>query len=279
MGKLVEKLHQISQATGSTIGFLGGRASAQKPRPDAILVRVDVTDTAVAEAALANGADALIVVDWAPATGLGAMKSIVGGKGVVWGADLAAASGSQSGLLKELTEAGAAFAVLDASASARLLFEDADKPDRKLDLVGGVEMPSSELGLLLVRAQSLLPVQVGLLRPDIGAREVERMSVGEYARLRLVVESLRFPMLLSLQAAPAEADVATLVHLGIAGVVLPGQAADPQQLGAQIKALRETLEKTPTPKEDRENILISGLMPAAQQPGAPAQPEREPEHE
>ncbi len=167
------------------------------------------------------------------------------------------------------------FAVLDSSASARLLFADV----KKLDLVGAVEIPSSELGLLLVRGQSLLPVQAGLLRPEMGAGELTRLSVAEYARLRLVVESLRFPMLLALNAPPAEDDVTTLVHLGIDGIVLPGQAENPQQLGAQVKALRETLEKTPTPKEDRESVLLAGLMAAPRQGEAPGQPEREPEHE
>jgi hypothetical protein len=104
------------------------------------------------------------------------------------------------------------------------------------------------------------------------------MTVAEYARLRLVIESLRFPMLLTIQAEPEADDVKTLVHLGIAGLVLQGQGTSAQQFGAQVKALRETLEKTPTPKEDRENVLLAGLMPA--QPGmAPTQPQREPEHQ
>ena len=93
-----------------------------------------------------------------------------------------------------------------------------------------------------------------------------------------MVESLRFPVLLSLNAVPADEDVATLVHLGIDGLVLPGQAANPQQLGAQVKALREALEKTPTPKEEHENVFIAGLMPTVPRE-TPAQPEREPEHQ
>lgn len=277
MGKLVDKLRSIGQTGGSGFGFLGGRTPARKPRPEAIFVRLDVADTAVADAALAGGADGLILSNWTPTIGLGQMKGVLAGspaKEAIWGVDLGAAAGASKGLLHELADAGAAFAVLDSSASARLLFEDVEK----LDLVGGVEIPSSELGLLLVRGQSLLPVKAGLLQPEMGAGELARLTVAEYARLRLVVESLRFPVLFSLNAAPADEDVATLVHLGIDGLVLPGQAANSQQLGAQVKALREALEKTPTPKEDQENVFIAGLMPTAPRE-APAQPEREPEHQ
>lgn len=275
MGKLVDKLRSVGQSGGSGFGFLGGRTPARKSRPEAIFVRLDVAETAVAEAALGGGADGLILSNWTPTTGLGQMKTVLtssSAKEAIWGVDLGAAAGAQKGLLKELADAGAAFAVLDSSASARLLFADVEK----LDLVGAVEIPSSELGLLLVRGQSLLPVQAGLLRPEMGAGELARLTVAEYARLRLVVESLRFPMLLALNAAPADEDVATLVQLGIDGLVLPGQAADPHQLGAQVKALREALEKTPTPKAERENVSLAGLIPSAPHE-TPGEPEREPE--
>jgi hypothetical protein len=277
MGKLVEKLHQVSQATGTTIGFLGGRAPAQKPRPAALLVALDVAETALAEAALKAGADGLILTNWTPSGGLGGLKSVLAPKEVVWGVELAAA-GTDADVLKRAAEAGAAFAILDPSAPARSLFGEIEK----FDLVAGVEMPTSELGLVLIRSQGLLPAQVGLLRPEMAQRDVARMTVADYARLRVVVESLRFPVLLALQAAPDEQDVSTLVHLGIAGLVLKGQGVSAQQLGAQVQALRETLEKTPTPKEDREGVSLAGLMPAPPQaaPGRPQrEPEREPEHE
>jgi len=274
MGKLVDKLHKVSQGAGSTLGFLGGRAPAQKPRPAALLVSVDVDDAAVAEAAVKSGADGLILANWTPQAGLGGMKSLLETKDLVWGIDLAGATGAADGLLKRAADAGAGFALLDPGSSARLLFEEIEK----FDLVGAIEMPTSELGLLLIRGQSLLPVQVGLLQPEIAPREVARMTVADYTRLRLVIESLRVPMLLTLQTAPEAEDVKTLVHLGIAGVVLKGQGAAAQTFGAQVKALRETLEKTPAPKEDRENVLISGLMPMPQ-PATPGQPQREPERE
>jgi hypothetical protein len=274
MGKLVDKLRQVSQATGTSIGFLGGRGPTQKPRPAALVVSVDIADAAVAEAAVKNGADALILADWTPQAALGAMKSLLGTKDLVWGIDLAAAPGADAGLLTRAAEAGAGFALLDPNAAARLLFEEIEK----FDLVGAIEMPTSELGLLLIRGQSLLPAQVGLLRPEISPRDVARMTVADYVRLRLVIESLRFPMLLTLQAAPEAEDVKTLVHLGIAGLLLKGQGATAQQFGAQVKALRETLEKTPTPKEERESVLLPGLMPTPQQ-ATPSHPQREPERE
>jgi hypothetical protein len=273
MGKLVDKLHRVSQGAGATFGFLGGRSPAQKPRPAALLVSVDVADAAVAEAALKNGADGLILTNWTPQAGLGAMKSLLEAKDLVWGVDLTASAGD-AGVLKGAAETGAGFALLGPGGSARILFEEVDK----FDLIGAIEMPTSELGLLLIRGQNLLPVQVGLLQPEIAPREVARMTVADYARLRLVIESLRFPVLLALQTAPEVDDVKTLVHLGVAGVVLKGQGAAAQTFGAQVKTLRETLEKTPAPKEDRENVLISGLMPMPQ-PATPGQPPREPERD
>jgi hypothetical protein len=275
MGKLVDKLHQVSQATASGIGFLGGRAPAQKPRPAALFVVLGAGETAAAEAAAKNGVDGIFLTGWTPGADMGALKSALGATTAIWGVELAGDTALGAGALKRLTEQGASFAIVQSSAAARVLFEEVEK----FDLAASIDLPRDDLGLLLIRGQGLLPVQVGVLRTDLGAKDIARLSVAEYARLRLAVESLRFPMLLTLKEAPDEADVTTLVHLGVAGLLLSGQGVGASQLGAQVKALRETLEKTPTPREERANVLLGGLLPTAGQVAAPGQPQREPERE
>jgi hypothetical protein len=275
MGKLVDKLHQIGQAAGSGIGFLGGRAPAQKPRPAALFVALGVGETAAAEAAAKNGADGVFLTGWTPGADLGAVKSALGATTAIWGVELAGDMVIAPEALKRLAEQGASFAVVQPSSAARVLFEEIEK----FDLAATIELPRDDLGLLLIRGQGLLPVQVGMLRADLGAKDIARLSVAGYARLRLEIESLRFPMLLTLKEAPEDADVKTLVHLGIAGLVLSGQGIGASQLGAQVKTLREALEKTPTPREERANVLLGGLLSATGQAPAPGQPQREPERE
>jgi hypothetical protein len=275
MGKLVDKLHEVSQTTGSGIGFLGGRGPTHKPRPAALFVALGAGDAAAAEAATKSGVDGLFITGWSPGADLSAIKPTLDSKGVVWGVELSADAAAGKDALKSLAEAGASFAVIEPMASARVLFEEVEK----FDLVAAMQVPQDDLGLLLVRTQSLLPAQVGLLRADLATRDLARLSIGDYARLRTVVESVRFPMLVTLKEAPESGDVSTLVHLGVAGLVLSGRGASAQQLGADVKALRETLEKTPLPREERDNILLSGFMPTPGQAGAPGQPHREPERE
>jgi hypothetical protein len=98
------------------------------------------------------------------------------------------------------------------------------------------------------------------------------MTVAEYTRLKLVVESLRFPVLATLDGAPEMRSVPVLARLGFAGLVLPGAGVGPEALGAQVTALREELERTPITHEGSESALLGGLV--GMQGGA-AEPQRE----
>jgi len=111
--------------------------------------------------------------------------------------------------------------------------------------------------LLLVRGQSLAPAQLGLLNTGLGSTEIARMSVADFARMRLVVESLRFPALISLKEAVAAEDALTLTRLGFAGVVLASQGT-PEQIGTQAQSLREALEQVPTQKTERGDVTLGG---------------------
>ena len=106
------------------------------------------------------------------------------------------------------------------------------------------------MAMLLLRGQSLAPAQLGLLNASFGAGEIAHMSVADFARMRLVVESLRFPLLILLKEAIAAGDAVTLTRLGFAGVVLASQGTA-EQIGTQIQSLREALEQVPTPKGRR----------------------------
>jgi len=270
MGKLVEKLQQVSQGS-SSVGFLGPRKPTQAPRPAALLVSLGADEGTTAEAAAKNGADVLIVTDWQPGGDLSKVQSALAASGAIWGVEYAAAR-SSDGALKLAQEAGASFAVIGQSASAHMLFEELET----FDLVVEVPIPKDDLGLLLLRMENLLPAQVALLRTRLASADLASMTVADYARLRLVSEALRFPVLLTLAEVPEMAHVRTLVRLGVSGLVLPGTGLTAERLGTQVKSLREQLEKTPARDEDRSPVAIGGLMEAGGQSLAPRTPRREP---
>src|SRR5262245_33705406 len=273
MGKLVEKLQQVSQGS-SGVGFLGPRRPTQAPRPAALLVSLGADESTAAEAAAKNGADALIVTDWQPRGDLSKVKSALAASSAIWGVEYAAGR-SSDGALKLAQEAGASFAVIGQSAPAHALFEEIEA----FDLVVEVPLPKDDLGLLLLRAENLLPAQAVLLRVEMASADLASMTVAQFARLRLTGESLRFPVLLTLAEVPEMAHVRTLVRLGVSGLVLPGVGLTAERLGTQVKSLREQLEKTPVRDEDRSPVAIGGLMEAGGQSLSPRTPRREPSPE
>jgi hypothetical protein len=273
MGKLVDKLQQVRQSSGSGIGFFGrSQAAATKPRAAAILVSLGAKDSGAAEAAVAAGADALLLTGWTPKSDLSAFAAATGSALV--GAWLAEGEPGTYGTLKQVQQAGAQFAVLGGDASAHMLFEELDHFDRVVTL----DVPKDDLALLLLRVQNLVPAQVALLRAPLSASAIAKMSVTEYAHLKLVVESLRFPVLATLDGMPETQSVPVLVRLGFAGLVLPGTGIAAETLAGQVTALREELEKTPISHEESESTLLGGLV-GVQGAGLAPRPEREPERE
>ena len=275
MGKLVEKLRQVDQGSGSGMGFLGPRTPARAPRPAAVLVSLGAGDSAAAEAAVKNGADGIIVTRWKPGTDLAKLHAAVQ-PSAVWGVEAGGDTKGAEDALKGAQQAGAAFAVVGQSAPARLLAEPLDG----FDYVVAVDPPSDDLGLVLLRAENLLPAQIALLQLRLSNADLASMSVGSFARLRLMCEGLRFPVLVTLAQAPDAAHVRTLVRIGADGIVLPGEGVSASALGQQVQALREQLERTPLDDKDRSEVAIGGLMAAggaipAQTPGP--EPGREPE--
>lgn len=261
MGKLVEKLQQVGQASGGGFGFLRSRGPERAPRPAAVLVSLGAKDVAGAEAAIKNGVDGVIVSGWKPGTDLSGIKGAVESNGAVWGVEYSGEGKAAGEALKSLQEAGAGFAIIASGAPAGLLYEDLDQ----FDLGIMSEVPEDDLGLVLQRAENLLPARVALVQTHLTNGDLERLTVKEFARLRLVCEALRFPKLIAVDDAPEGGSVRLLVRMGVSGIVLSGAGVSSETLGAQVKALRETLETIPMRDEDRErgSVAIGGLMEAS----------------
>lgn len=283
MGKLLDKLRQVSQVSGTGIGFLGARQAAQKPRPAAIFVTLSSSGATAAEAVSKAGADGVIVIDWRPGTEVARLKAALGdGMGApVWGVEITGATSSAEAL-KEARDAGAAFVVIGQSAPASGLLA-ARKLDG-LDIVVDFELPADDLGLVLIRAENLLPATAALLRTPFSAADLSTMSVGGFTRMRLLFESLRFPVLAPVAEPPDEAQVQLLVRLGAHGIVLPGTDVASAALASQVRSLKESLEQTPANDDDRPGVAIGGLMetrPAiGPEPGRqPGEPPHEPGEE
>jgi hypothetical protein len=275
MGKLVEKLEQVGQASGGGMGFLGrSHAQTRAARPAAVLVTLAASDKAAAEAAAKAGVDGVIVAGWKPGSAVSALTSALGATGAVWGVEVSGDTAPSAGLLAAAHDDGAAFVVIAPTAPARLLLEEVEK----LDVVVMVDPPKDDLSLLIMRADNLLPAQVALLRSRFTNADLAGMQVEDFARLRLVFEGLRFPTLVSLKEAPAAEHVRLLVRLGSDGLVLSADGLAADRVGAAVTALREELEKTPARPESWGTVAIGGLM-AAHEPQLPQPGRREPEPE
>ena len=131
MGTLIDKLQQVRQSSGSSIGFFGrSQASVSKARPSAVMVSVGVKDSAIAEAAMKAGADALVVTGWTPKSDLSAFVAAAKARNAgtagnaLLGVWLAESESGAYGALKQIQQAGASFAIVGANASAHMLFEE-----------------------------------------------------------------------------------------------------------------------------------------------------------
>lgn len=278
MGKLLEKLQQISQGSNGAVGFLGlarQQGQARAPRPAAVFVSVDARNVAAGEAALKQGADGVIVTGWKSGANVGAIKAAAEAGGGIFGVEYGSEL-YEEGVLKQAKEAGASFALVQGKSSAHVLVEEVEG----FDIVVAVDVPKDDLGLVLMRAENMVPAQAALLRAELSPSGIAKMTVADFARLRLASEALRFPVLLTLAGAPDDAFVRTLARLGVSGLVLPAEGVSVEKLGSQVKALREQLEKTPIRAEDRSPVAIGGLMDAGGASITPQRPSRrEPEPE
>jgi hypothetical protein len=276
MGKLVEKLHAVTQSSGNGMGFFGRpRGPERAGRPAALFVAAPAEESAALATALESGADGVIITGWRPgARGLAAVTPALAARETVAGVRIA--SDYQAGALKAAADEGASFAILDGSVAARALMEEVEK----FDVVVTVTPPADDLGLLALRAVNLLPAQAVLIQADFSASGLARLSIGEFARLRLIWESVGFPSLVTVSGALEDADVRTLVQLGTDALVLSAGSVAAAEVGQRVKALIAQLEKTPAPRARAESVsLLTGLFGGQTQemPGPVPGPGRKPE--
>jgi hypothetical protein len=275
MGKLVEKLHQVGQASGGGFGFAGRAASSsRKPRPAAVLITLNSADAASAEAAAKAGVDGVLITGWTPGSDIGRLKSALLSSGTLWGVEYAGGGPSGDGVLAAAAEAGASFVVIGSSAPAAVLFDEVDQ----LDLVVSIDAPKDDLSLLLVRAENLLPAQAALVSLAGDSSSLGKLTVTEFARHRWVFETLRFPALVMLNEAPQAETVRTLVRLGADGLIIAGAGGKPEALAKQVQALGEMLEALPIQKSQRGSVAIGGFIGGSGE-SAPGRPTPEPDEE
>ena len=279
MGKLVEKLHQVGQTTGNRFGFMGrAEAEAHPPRPAALLVALGAGDTATAEASIKAGADGFLITDWSPNSDIDRMKATFQPGGTLWGVEYAGASVAPEGVQKAAAEAGAGFLLIGPSAPAAVLFDE----DQRLDLMVVVDIPRDDAALLLIRSENLLPAHAALIQLPSNPAALSKMTVNEFARLRWVFETVRFPTLVRLNEAVQAETIKALVHLGAEGIIVSGATGKPDVVAKQVQMIGETLQTLPVGESRRSSVAIGGFISGAGEslmPRRPGRPAPEPDEE
>ncbi len=267
MGKLIEKLQQIGQGSSGSLGFTPRRDNGIKARPAAVLVTLRATDVGMAEAAAKAGVDAIIIAGWKPSANITTIKAAIESERTLWGVQYNGAGDDEP--VKAASEAGAGFILLGEDAAVGALFDGAEQIDR----IVTISAPQSEMDLLTLRVINALPAQAALVTLPAGVADLPALPVPAFAQLAVIAETLRFPLLASVDDAPDMRASRALVRLGVDGVVLSGVGVKEDMLVSQVRAVRADLEKIP-PRSQREGISLSGLMGVM---GAtPAKPEPAP---
>lgn len=276
MGKLIEKLHQIGQGASGSLGFAPRRESGQAPRQAATLVTLRAGDTAAAEAVAKAGVDGVIISGWKPGANISALTAALASSPVIWGVEYEGDGDDEPG--KAAREAGAAFILLAERAAAGALFDESSQFDRVITITA----PASEDDYLMLRATNALPAQAALVMLPTGVADLAGLSVAAFARLAIIAESLRFPLLAAVNDAPDLRACRALVRLGVDGIVLGGVGVAADMLAAQVRAIRSDMEKVP-PLSRREEISLGSMLSGAGGglglPTRKTEPEPEPDEE
>jgi hypothetical protein len=232
VGKLIDTLHRAGKAFGPSIGFGINQSQASGKLKAAALIADTAADEAAISAVLKAGADALIL----PA---GSETDAAKASEVAWGIDLRSQTPKNADALKKLHGKGADFILLAQTTSFRPLNERIEHLERVLTITP----PTDDPFLINFRAYNLVEADIAILDLKLSARRLAELTVESFAHLRLYVETLRFPTIITLADEPAKEDFATLVRLGAQGIWLPG--AKPEA----ITSMRVALENVPREKE------------------------------
>jgi hypothetical protein len=200
MTKLIDTLQRPGKAGGPSIGFAG--KSSTKTKAAAIIVKVAASESAI-EGAVAAGAD-VIVLD-ASESGDAARAAQV-----TWGYDLRGKDSLTVDDLKSLKDRGADFVLLPQSVLARALSEPVEQLERVL-LVA--PPPVEDPMMFAIRALNMLDIEATVLDLKVTAKELAEMTLEHFAKIRLMCETLRFPVIVTVQDLPARHDIYTLAKL------------------------------------------------------------------
>jgi len=240
MGKLIDTLHRAGKSTTPSIGFVGRSQSAAKTKAAAIVVEVDASEQAIQDAVKA-GADVLILPPHATYTAAEA-------SGVAWGVKVTDAETITHADLKALHEKGANFVILPQTTPMRAINESVDHLERVLQ----VSPPTDDPLLVQFRTLNLIDIDVAVLDLRLTPKDLATLTIESFAKLRVLSETLRFPVIVTVQDIPTAEDVHTLVKLGAQGIWLTN-ATTPA-----IAQLRESLENVPREKDGAANVTGLG---------------------
>ncbi len=272
MGKLIETLQRVGKPSGGGIGFLGRAQAQTKPKAAGLVVALSQPDTGAVEAVARAGADGVLFIVQNGGSVASSVEpyyeaaAALRATNLPWGLDLAdVAEALEPKVFKTLREGGVDFVTFPLNAPARLLQERPEGLDRIVTLGEQRDDPY----LLLARAVNLLSVQAVLFEFGWSVDRLRHLTIEELLRYRMLRETLRFPVLVSVKGKPGSDEVRTLMKLGISGVVVqPARDERMAALAQRVAALREELERVPGPEADEEVPSIGQFqMPSAPKPG------------
>ena len=255
--RLIARLREISRGQTTPLGF--ARAPASKTPAMLLLAGLPATRTEVASAALAAGADGL-VIDLAAgaaeevAAQVRACVGLAGDKPV--GAQLAAGDDWTVAAIDALANAGLDFVVISPSrAPAGLLM---------LESLGHIALVSGDLSEFPVRGLNEQHVDAMLLileRPD---NSLPSLTVHDVATLRSALDAFRRPVVLPAPAGLTAADLTFVRESGAEALLFAVDAgARSEAVAARFAELRAEVDRLGPPvgrgrgTEGRQAILPS----------------------
>jgi len=282
MGKLIESLQRVGKSSGGGgIGFVGRAQAHTKPKAAGLIVTMSKPDAGQVEALKKAGADAVIfALQIGKAGASKAAPSLepyadataaLRAANLPWGLDLGAVVSSlQPEAIKTLREGGVDFVSFPLDAPARLILERPEGLDRIVTLDAHRDDPY----MLLARAVNLLSVQAVRFESAFSAASVQRLTIEDLLRLRILRETLRFPALVTIEGNLGSEEVRVLVKLGISGLLMQQETGESASaLAERVSALREELERVPSQESEEETPNIG------QFPGTSAKNEEQPNRE
>jgi hypothetical protein len=255
MAKLQDMFtHARREQSGSSMGFLGRNKHASKAHAAALVVAFAQVSAGSAETALKAGADGLLF-KWGGknSPSLETIKAeiesaktvndqVVAGLEIVAGWDKL-----DRDSLTRFKERGIQYIILPFNAPARLLALET----KEIEKVVVVPMRQDDFYPLYIRNLSAFDGINGVVL-DFGLNStLGTLTIEQALSYRAVREAIRFPAFIHVTGSLKEQEAYALLSISVQAVIVAAsETAETTQ--AQIKALREVLEKVHQEDEDRD---------------------------